>query len=144
MKIELAWVDNLLGRWGQWSIRCESGALGFASGCVLSGSSGGRYDSTIPLGVLDEEDLEAVDGSIRRLPSIHREVILQLYKFGNGWTDRRNANTLGISYKTLTQYVNQAHRKIAFDISLQCTHNSHQSVIGGNAPDRKQPVSARA
>lgn len=145
MRVELAWVDALLSRWGRWSIRCESGALGFASSCILGGAIGDSdgYDSAIPRGVLDD-DMEAVDGAIRLLPAVQRECVMQVYKHGAGWSDERNAKAIGISYKSLTQYINLAHRKLALDISLQCTENHAQSVNGGIAPERIQPVPARA
>lgn len=145
MRVELAWVDALLGRWGRWFIRCESGALGFASSCILGGApgDGDGYDSAIPRGVLDD-DMEVLDGAIRRLPGIQKLAVAQVYKFGAGWSDRRNADAIGISRKMLTQYIGAAQQKIALDISLKEYQNSHQSVNGGIAPERKKPVPAQA
>lgn len=150
MKAAISWVDALLSRWGRWSIRCESGALGFASSCMFFGAGNGdSFDSALPYGVMDE-DMEAVDGAIRRLsmqggvPSIQHMAVIQVYKFGSGRSDEDNAVALGVSRKSLTQYIHQAQRKIALDISVQCPQNQHQSVIGEIAPKRNQPVLAHA
>jgi predicted DNA-binding protein (UPF0251 family) len=138
----LAWVEALLSRWGRWSIRCESGALGFASSCILAGSGDGDgFDSAIPRGVIDD-DMEAIDGAVRTLPSVLRLAVIEYYQHGAGQSLRQVAVRMGISYKTLQQYLGTAQRKIALDISLQCSQNPLQSANGGIAPERKQPALA--
>lgn len=124
MKIAVAWVDALLSRWGRWSIRCESGALGFSASCILGGDpgEGDGYDSAIPLGVLDE-DMEAVDGAVRRLPKMLRLVVMEVYQHSHGKSDRALAISLGIHVDTMSKYLCDAQRKIAFDISRPCAHN---------------------
>lgn len=136
MKETLSWIDALLARWGRWAIRRDSGALGFASSCILSGAGDGdAFDSAIPRGVLDD-DMEAIDGAVRRLPSVLRLVVIQVYQHGAGRSDRRNAETLGIDLRTLARYLGTAHRKIAVDISNQSPQNPPQSVNGGIVPAR--------
>lgn len=136
MKETLSWIDALLARWGRWAIRRDSGALGFASSRILSGAGDGdAFDSAIPRGVLDD-DMEAVDGAVRRLPSVLRLVVIQVYQHGAGRSDRRNAEALGIDRRTLSQYLGSAHKKIALDISLASHQNPPQSVNGGIAPAR--------
>ena len=138
MRIELAWIDVLLSRWGRWSLRCESGALGFSSSCILAGGgSGDGYDSSVPLGVMDD-DMEAVDGAVRKLPKVHRLVIVEVYKFGHGKSDRALAAALGMSRQALVEYVAQAHKKIALDISLMGSQNTPQSANRGSCLENKQ------
>lgn len=147
MKIALIWVDALLCRWGRWAIRCESRALGFSSACSLGGvpGDGDGYDSAIPRGVILDDDMEAVDGAVRRLPKVHRLAVIEVYQHGHGKSDRALAAALGIHVDTMSRYVCEAHRKIALDISAPFAQNSLQSVNGGIAPARIQPVTpARA
>lgn len=143
MRVELAWVDALLSRWGRWAIRCESGALGFASSCILGGgaSDGDGYDSAPPLGVMDD-DMEVIDGAVRKLPSVLRLVVMEVYQFGHGKSDRALAASLGIHADTLRKYVLESHRKIAVDIAIPCAHNLPQSANRGSCLERKQPVKA--
>jgi hypothetical protein len=139
---KLNWVDVLLSKWGRWAIRCESGALGFASSCILAGAGDGdSFDSAIPKGVIDG-DLEAVDGAVRRLPFVIRITVIQVYQWGQGKSDRHNAQALGVDRNTVNRYLVLAHQKIALDISLTCRQNAPQSVNGGNALRRNQPVRA--
>ena len=145
MKGEIASVAMDLARWGRWAIRCESGALGFASSCVLGGGDGDRggYESSIPRGVVD--DMEMMDGMVRRLPDeplpLQRSVI-EFYKFGSGKSLRCVAATIGMSDKTLARYLVEAQRKIALDISMQIPQNPLQSASGESCPSSKQPVTA--
>jgi hypothetical protein len=143
MKVEMAWVDVLLARWGRWSIRCESGALGFASSCVLGGGLGGGdgYDSSIPKGVQDD-DLALVDASIRKLPKVLRLTVVEVYQFGQGKSDRALAAVLGVHVDTMRKYVCEAHRKIALDISEPCAQNPSPSANWQSCVEGKQPVSA--
>jgi len=142
MRVELAWVDALLSRWGRWALRCESGALGFASCSIMAGSGDGDgFDTAIPLGVLDD-DMERVDGAVRKLPKILRLTVLEVYQFGQGKSDRKLAASLGIDRTTVEKYICEAHRQIALDISIPYRQNHAQSVNGGTTPARIQPASA--
>lgn len=136
------WVDALLSRWGRWAIRCESGALGFAACSVLAGGVGGdAFDAALPRGLVDS-DMDAVDVAVRKLPAVLREVVMQVYQFGAGRSDVKNAEAIGVSRQALVKYLEEAQRKIALDISLMPNNNPHHSAIGGNAPERNQPVTA--
>lgn len=138
----LSWVNALLSRWGHWAIRCESGALGFASSCILACSGDGdAFDAAIPRGVIDE-DMEAVDGAVRRLPGVMRVVVVQVYQHGAGWSARKNAEALGIDRRSMSQFLGIAQRKIALDISGANHQNCAQSVNGGIAPERIEPATA--
>lgn len=145
MKAAVVWVDVLLSRWGRWAIRRESGALGYASSCFMAGAVGGGdgYDSSVPRGVADG-DMEAVDAAVMRLPIVQVGCLIVVYRLGVGRTDRENAERAGITRKMLTQYVNDAQRKIALDISQKEYQNPRQSVNGENSPARNQPVMAQA
>ena len=147
MRIELAWVDALLSRWGRWALRCESGALGFASSCSLGGGdlheNVDGHHSAEPRGLTDD-DMEAVDGSVRKLPPILMVTILEVYQHGQGKSDRQLAEALGISRDTMRKYVLLAHRKIALDISLPCDQNHAQSANHQSCLESNQPVPAPA
>lgn len=136
------WVDVVLCRWGRWAIRCESGALGFASSSIMACSGDGDgFDSSVPRGVSDG-DMEAVDCAVRRLPDVLRCVIIGVYVSGQGRSARYHAQFLGISRQALTEYVRQAHQKIVLDISLMGCQNQRQSVNRGSSPARIQPALA--
>lgn len=143
MKIELAWVDVLLSRWGRWAIRCESGALGFASSCVLGGGSDGGdgYDSAVPLGVADG-DMAAVDGAVRKLPKVLKLTVVEVYQFGHGKSDRALAEALGMSRQAMQSFIVQAHRQIALDISVVGSQNPSPSANRQSCVERKQPATA--
>lgn len=135
MRIDLPAIDALLSRWGRWALRCESGALGFSSSCSLSGGSDGDgYDTAVPLGVLDD-DMEAVDGAVRKLPKGLRLVVVEVYQFGQGKSDRKIADSLGYSRQALQEYINKAHRQIALDISIEGCQNHAQSANRGSCLD---------
>jgi hypothetical protein len=144
MKIELAWVDVLLSRWGRWAIRCESGALGFASSCVLGGDggvTGGESGSAVPIGVADG-DMAAVDGAIRKLPKVLRLTVVEVYQFGHGKSDRALAEALGMSRQAMQSFIIQAHKQIALDISVVGSQNPSPSANWESCPQRKQPATA--
>lgn len=145
MKVDLAWVDALLSRWGRWALRCESGAIGFASSCILGGgdlhTNQDGYHSAEPRGLIDG-DMEAVDGAVRKLPKILQLTVIEIYQWGQGKSDRKVAESLGISRDTMRKYVLLAHRKIALDISLPCDQNHVQSANRGSCLDRNEPATA--
>lgn len=142
MRVELTWVDALLSRWGRWAIRRESGALGFASSCFLAQSgSGDGYDSGVPKGVVDD-DMQAVDAAVTRLPKVLRLSVLEVYQLGQGKSDRVLAASLGLHVDTLRKYICDAHRKIALDIERPCAQNLPHSANGGSCPSKKQPAQA--
>jgi hypothetical protein len=145
MRVEMPWVHDLLSRWGRWALRCESGALGFASSCSLGCSGDGDgFDTAVPRGVMDD-DLEAVDGAIRKLPKLLCLTVIEVYQHGQGKSESKLAASLGIDRKTVMKYVLLAHRKIALDISIQYPQNHAQSVNGGTTPQRNiAPVTAHA
>lgn len=145
MRAAVVWVDVLLGRWGRWAIRRESGALGYASSCFLGDVAGGGdgYDSAEPRGVADG-DMEAVNAAVMRLPVVQVGCLVVVYQLGAGRSDRENAERAGVMVRTLTRYIHDAQQKIALDISLREHQNPRQSVNGGNTPERNQPVTAQA
>lgn len=143
MRVEIAWVDALLSKWGRWALRCESAALGFAASCSLGGGDMHEnvdgHHSAIPLGVIDD-DMEGVDGAVRRLPLILKVTIVEVYMHCQGKSDRKAAASLGISRDTMRKYLLLAHRKIALDISLPCDQNHVQSANRGSCLESNQPV----
>lgn len=142
MGVEIASVDALLSRWGRWALRCESNALGFASSSILAGGcDGDAFDSAVPRGVADG-DMEAVDGAVKRLPSVLRMAVIEVYQHGSGQSVRKVAVRMGVANHTLTKYIAEAQRKIALDISVPCSQNTLQSANGGSCPGKNQPVTA--
>lgn len=145
MKVELVWVDALLSRWGRWALRCESGALGFASSCCLGGgdlhTNEDGYHSAEPRGLIDG-DMEAVDAAVRKLPKGLRLVIVEVYQFSQGKSDRKIAENLGYSRQALQEYVLKAHRQIALDISIEGCQNHAQSANWGSCLDSNEPATA--
>lgn len=130
----IASIELLLAKWGRWAIRCEAGALGFASSCVLGGiGPGDSYDSALPHGVIDE-DMEEVNGAIKRLPAVWREVVIQVYQHGQGKSKRENASALGVTKETLGKYLRNAYEQLALDISKRFSQNRPQSANGGSCP----------
>ena len=145
---EFSSVKAALDKWGRWAIRCEGGALGFAASCILGGGDGGDrggYESKVPMGV-DEDHLVAmdVDVAVRKLPKVQRVVVIQVHMLGLGWSERKNAETLGIDRRTMNQHLNISYRQISLDIFGATHQNVRQSVIGGIVPGGNQPVTAQA
>jgi hypothetical protein len=146
MKIELAWVDALLSRWGRWAIRCGSGALGYASSSFILGDGDQHvnidgYHSAIPRGVSDD-DMDAVDDAVNKLGKVQKLVVIEVYLFGHGKSDRALAEALGISRQALQSFLQQAHSQIALDIRREGSHNPLQSANRESCLERKQPATA--
>lgn len=144
MKVQLAWVDALLSRWGRWAIRCESGALGFASCSILAGAGDGDgFDSAIPLGVgVMGDDMEAVDSAVRKLPKVLKLTVIEVYQFGHGKSDRALAEALGMSRQAMQSFIIQAHKQIALDIRVEGSQNPSPSANRESCDKRKQPATA--
>jgi len=120
MRAEIPYIDYLLSRWGRWAIRHESGGLGYAKCSILMGAheGEGHYDPAPPPDVT-EEDFNAVTNAVNKLPPIIRMSVIQVYQLGAGKSDRFNANELGITSRTLSQYIGQAQRTISLEISFK-------------------------
>ena len=120
MKNEIHWVSVMLSRWGKWSLRETSGGLGYAKMSVLAGDSHGEgiIDPGPPPDVTSE-DFEAVSRSVGNLPHVLKVCVIQVYQQGIGKSDTFNAERLGISRRALTEYIGQAQRRVAYDISLK-------------------------
>jgi hypothetical protein len=88
--------------------------------------------------------MEDINSAIMRLPVVQVGCLVVVYQLGVGRSDRENAERAGISRKMLAQYIRDAQQKIALDISAKEYQNPRQSVNGGNALARIQPVPARA
>jgi DNA-directed RNA polymerase specialized sigma24 family protein len=113
---QMASIDVLLSQWGKWSIRCESGALGFAVSSILAGiGTGDAFDSATPRGLIDD-DMEAVDGAIRQLPDTLRVTVIQVYRHGAGWSQVRNAAALKIDKRTMRGYLDTARRRLMLEL----------------------------
>jgi len=67
-------------------------------------------------GVADADTM-AIDHAVNSLPLILKLAVMQAYQYGRDLGDERNAEVLGISRKSLSQYINAAHRQIALALS---------------------------
>jgi hypothetical protein len=145
MKPALVWVDVMLSQWGRRMLRGESGAIGFASSCLLAVSGcGDGYDSSIPKGVSDGY-LDECDEAVMRLPvDPYASAVVAVYVVGAGQSDEINARRVGVSRRTLEKYIQTAQRMIALDIDNKSRNNSQHSVIGEISPERIKPDTARA
>lgn len=139
----LAWVDAMLARWGRWSIRSGSSGLGYAKCSILAGAGNGdgHCDPAPPRDVT-EDDFDAIDAAVMRLPLVQLSCVVVVYIHLAGCSSAKQAMRLGIDRKALTKYIGDAQRKIAVDISVDVPQNSRQSVIGRNASAKNQPVAA--
>jgi hypothetical protein len=132
---EIAWVSAILSRWGRWAIKSESGALGFATMSMIASDyqEGDGYDTRIPKGVQDE-DMEAVNKAVSKLPHVLLVVVIEVYQRHPGRSVHKNARTLGISRQALDEYLKKAQRLVCDDISLtkskQGSHNMPNSDSG--------------
>lgn len=124
MKNEIHWVSVLLNRWGRWALRADSGALGYAKCSVLMGA--GKGDGVIspaPPPDVTNDDFEDISRSVGNLPHVLKVCVIQVYQLGQGKSDTFNAQALGISRRGLTEYIGQAQRQIARDISVKTREN---------------------
>ena len=85
MKAEISWVDALLSRWGRWSIRNGSGALGYAKMSIIAGAGEGEgHHEPSPPPDVTNEDFDAVTDAVMRLPIVIIACVVQVYVHGAG------------------------------------------------------------
>lgn len=107
----IEWIDRLLSRWGRWSVRRESSALGYGSvspmfrDCATGGGWSPEYDTGFT-----PRDLIECEAAVNGLPLVIRVVVIAHYQRGKG--TRETAAACGVSCKTVTQYLGQAHEQM--------------------------------
>lgn len=127
----ISWVDSLLARWGRWSIKRESSALGYGSAspmfrdCATGGGWSGDSDPGFtPRDVID------CDAAVNILPLCLRVVVIEYYQRNESLRDV--ARACGISHPSASQYLHRAHvlidqelsdLKIGVDNQERCFHN---------------------
>lgn len=111
----IAHVDVLLCRWGRWSVKQASRDVGYPSTSPMfkDATPGRGFGSEIPHGVgMGAMDMHAVDRAVQQLPIIPRCVVVRHYQH-EGCSYRATAAACGVSHKSVTQYLNQAHLMIS-------------------------------
>ena len=108
----IVWVDSLLSRWGRWRSKRGSAALGYgsvspmvrdcATGCGWSAESDPGFTG---------RDVIDCDVAVNSLPLVLRVVVIHHYQRRGSLRD--TAKECGVDRKTATQYIGQAHEKIA-------------------------------
>ena len=109
----ISWVDCLLCRWGRWAVKKELDGIGYVSQSkILKGwaARGDGYGSSSPMGFC-ADDVMACDRAISELPAVLRIVVVEHYQRQSSVRD--TAKRCGISPKSVTQYISQAHGAIA-------------------------------
>lgn len=107
----IEWIDRLLGRWGRWSVRRESSAIGYGSvspmfrDCATGGGWSPEYDTGFT-----PRDLIECEAAVNALPLGLRVVVIAHYQRGRSVRD--TAKACGFSAKAITQYLGQAHERI--------------------------------
>jgi DNA-directed RNA polymerase specialized sigma24 family protein len=108
-------VHYVLCRWGRWAIKCQSGALGYATTSILlrmpEGDPEGYADPGPPPDVTNE-DFESLTAMIEELPPVQELCVIQVYQLGAGLSYVKNAKVLGISKQALVEYIKNAQRNI--------------------------------
>lgn len=118
----IARIDVLLCRWGRWAVSQARREVGYPSISPMFRDSrlGRGYGSEVPAGVSDG-DMDAIDRAINALPAVLRVVVVCHYQRQGAM--RATAVSCGISHRSVSQYINQAHGLIA-------QHLDYESVGG--------------
>lgn len=109
----IAHIDMLLCRWGRWALANARREVGYASVSPMFKDAGsGAYGSGIPPGVsVISDDMQAVDLAVQALPAVQRCVVIHHYQLQSSL--RNTATVCGISYKSVSQYLGQAHELLS-------------------------------
>ena len=103
------WLDMLLCRWGRWSVKRESSALGYGSVSPMFKDArvdGDGYGSEFDPG-FTSQDVLSCDAAVNRLPLEHRRVVIVHYRNQGGI--RRTARELGCNFHKARDLLNYAH-----------------------------------
>lgn len=107
-------IDVLLCRWGRWAIAQARREVGYPSVSPMfrDAKPGRGFGSEIPVGVCTgRADMDAIDRAVQSLPLVLRCVVMHHYQHQSSLRD--TATACGISHKSATQYLNQAHGMLA-------------------------------
>lgn len=107
----IAQIDLLLCRWGRWSIKRDSSALGYGSVSPMfrDAPSGGGWGRGSDPG-FTEADVIACDGAVMALPVVQRVIVILHYQRQDSL--RATARECGVSKEAAGRYLAQAHHSI--------------------------------
>ena len=114
----IRWVDDLLHRWGRWTISTESRGIGYppCSPMFRDAPSSDVFESKLPLGI-GLSDYKDVSDAVQRLPHFQRAVIVLIYV--QRLTKREVAAECGVKHDTVTKYIDAAHEVLARELSAE-------------------------
>lgn len=117
-----AQVIVLLAAWGRWSSVQAGKSIGYASVSPMfrDAPSGKGHGSSIPAGVglgLGNEEIEAVDAAIKRLPGVLRLVVIEVYQYKRSL--RQAGEQMGVSHHSAGKYLADAEKRVDYDLSVQ-------------------------
>lgn len=137
-------IEVLLSMWGRWAIRCASGSLGYASVSPMfrDAPSGDSFGDAVPLGIADQ-DIQAVDQAVVRLPTMLRLVVYEVYQRGGPL--RTVATRMGVSHNSVCKYLKAAHEALEFDLeSGHTASTAEKKAVGFGSPESRRTTAASA
>ena len=110
------WVDRTLHAWAIWLTSVERKAIGYPSSSPMFRDmpSNDVFESKVPLG-MNATDYSNVSVAVNALPYIPRQIVVAYYRQANG-SRRKTAVLCGISEKSVTQYLGDAHTSLAAEL----------------------------
>lgn len=112
----LAWVDNVLAQWGEWSRRADDAGIGYPSQTVeyrlMREGAGASIRSTAgPRLLSTPEVVERVEAVIVKMSERHRAVVKARYLYGK--PDEGAARACGMSVGSYRRALEQVHWYVA-------------------------------
>ena len=107
----MAKIEHIHLRLEMWALwKTNGGTIGGTSSLAMwqGDQVDGKSFRAAMSGTINDEECEATDAAILRLPAPFGETVAMYYLFDSG----RTRDKLGISSSTLSQRIDQAHRQL--------------------------------